>query len=332
MNPPPPILPGAEAPDAPSSSPASPLSSPSSPSRGTTATSWTDIAERGSVAGMWAMVLICRAFGRTFGRLVLRAVVFYFVLAARRARKASRSYLTRMGRPHGFWDTYRHFLTFAHCTLDRLFWVMGRQDLFEITTTGSEHLRKLVRSRRGALLLGAHLGSFEAMLGVARHESVPINIVGYFKNARLINGVLNKMNPRRTTRLISVEPGMNFVMTLKERIEAGELVAILADRVGLAERATEVDFLGGRALFPSGPTLLAAILRCPVYLTFGLYTDPNRYHLYCEPFSERIELPRGDRDGAAAVHVQRFASRLEHYCELATDNWFNFYGYWAVTP
>jgi predicted LPLAT superfamily acyltransferase len=296
------------------------------------ATSWIDIAERGSVAGIWTMVIICRTFGRSFGRLVLRAVVLYFVVAGRRARRASQAYLTRMGRPHGFWDAYRHCLTFAHCTLDRLFWVTGRQDLFQITTTGSEHLMALVRSRRGALLFGAHLGSFEAMLGVARHQSVPINIVGYFKNARLINGVLDKLNPRRTTRLINVEPGMNFVMTLKERIDQGELVAILADRVGLAERSTEVDFLGGRALFPSGPTLLAAILRCPVYLTFGLYSDPNRYHLYCEPFAERIELPRGDRDRAAALHVQRFATRLEHYCGLAADNWFNFYDYWAVTP
>ena len=25
---------------------------------------------------------------------------------------------------------------------------------------------------------------------------------------------------------------------------------------------------------------------------------------------------------------QRYADRLEHYCRLATDNWFNFYDFW----
>ena len=307
------------------------LPSPATPPVRSPPTSWTNIAERGSVLGIWMMVVLCRLLGRGFARLVLRVVVLYFVLFAPGARRASRDYLRRVDRPSGFWAVYGHCLRFAHCTLDRLFWAMGRQEAFELTTTGSEHLVQLVRERRGALLLGAHLGSFEAMVGVARHESVPLNIVGYFKNARRINGVLDRLNPARNTRLLSVEPGMNFVLTLKERIDAGELVAILADRVGLGERSVEVDFLGGRASFPSGPTLLAAILKCPVYLTFGLYREPNRYDLHCEPFADRVALPRGDREQAAALHVQKFATRLEHYCRLAPDNWFNFYDYWRVS-
>jgi predicted LPLAT superfamily acyltransferase len=292
--------------------------------------SWMGVAERGSLLGIWTMVAICRLCGRRLARLLLRPIVLYFVALAALARRSSRAYLRRIGQPHDFWSVYAHCLCFAHCTLDRLFWVLGRHQLFEITTTGSEHLAALTRARRGALLFGAHLGSFEAMLGVARREAVPLNIVGYFKNARLINGVLERLNPALRARLISVEPGIDFVLRLKERIDGGELVAVLADRVGLGERAAEVQFLGGPVLFPSGPYLLAAALRCPVYLTFGLYREPNRYDLYCEPFAERIELPRATRDAAARIYVQRFADRLEHYCRLAADNWFNFYDYWQV--
>jgi predicted LPLAT superfamily acyltransferase len=76
--------------------------------------------------------------------------------------------------------------------------------------------------------------------------------------------------------------------------------------------------------------MLAAALRCPVYLTFGLFREPNRYDIYCEPFAERVELPRASRDAAARAYVERFAERLEHYCRLAVDNWFNFYDYWRV--
>jgi predicted LPLAT superfamily acyltransferase len=51
--------------------------------------------------------------------------------------------------------------------------------------------------------------------------------------------------------------------------------------------------------------------------------------LYCEPFEERIDLPRGAREEALRAYVTRYAGRLEHYCRLAPDNWFNFYDFWS---
>jgi len=303
-------------------------STTASPASAPAPATWVQIAERGSALGIWTMVLLARFFGRRVARFFVAFVVAYFVVVAYKARRASAAYLRRMGQPHGWGGVYRHCLRFAHCTLDRLFWVAGRGDLFEVTKEGPEHLVKLAAERRGAILLGAHLGSFEAMLGSSQRVGHPLNIVGYFRNAPLINGVLQRINPAATARLISVAPGVDFVLSLKERLDAGEMVAILADRVGLQERSVEVDFLGGKAHLPSGPFLLAAILRCPVYLTFGLYREPNHYHLICEPFADSVELPRKARDQAVKEYVQRYADRLAHHTRSTPDNWFNFYDYW----
>ena len=73
-----------------------------------------------------------------------------------------------------------------------------------------------------------------------------------------------------------------------------------------------------------------AILKCPIYLVFGLYREPNRYELYCEPFSERLVLPRGAREEALRHEVARYARRLEDYCRKAPDNWFNFFDFWGT--
>jgi predicted LPLAT superfamily acyltransferase len=292
------------------------------------ATSWLRTAERGTAFALSLVIVVCRWFGRGFTRLLLAPAVFYFVLFAPQARRASRDYLARLGQPHDFRAVYAHFLRFAHVTLDRLYFALGKLRAFAITRTGNEHLVQLKQQRRGALLLGAHLGSFEAMRAMATNTSLPLNIVGYFKNARLINGVLARLNPTLATRVINVERNMTFVLTLKERIDAGEMVALLGDRVGLGDRVVEVDLFGAPALLPSGPYWLAASLRCPVYLTFGLFHEPNRYDLYCEPFADRIELRRSEREGDARVWAQRYAERLEHYCRMAPDNWFNFYPVW----
>jgi len=86
--------------------------------------------------------------------------------------------------------------------------------------------------------------------------------------------------------------------------------------------------LGDKAPFPLGPFTLASILGAPVYLVLALYHDPNRYDLYCEPFSESLRVSRKGRDAFLAIQVQRYAHRLEHFCRLAPDNWFNFYDFW----
>jgi predicted LPLAT superfamily acyltransferase len=73
------------------------------------------------------------------------------------------------------------------------------------------------------------------------------------------------------------------------------------------------------------------MLKCPVYLTFGLYRDPDTYELHCEPFADRIELPRKERQAALARYAQKYAERLESYVKRAPDNWFNFYDFWRKT-
>jgi predicted LPLAT superfamily acyltransferase len=64
-----------------------------------------------------------------------------------------------------------------------------------------------------------------------------------------------------------------------------------------------------------------------VYLVMALYEPPNRYRLYCEPFLDRVPKRRDD-PSAHARAAQAFAHRLEHYCRLAPDNWFNFHAFW----
>jgi predicted LPLAT superfamily acyltransferase len=291
---------------------------------------WLDVAEVGSVWGIRFVVGLCMVFGRRLARAFLRVLVFYYVCLHVTARRASRDYLQRIGQPASFGAVYRHFVTFADVALDRLLFAAGKVSLFEVTTNGHEHLERLARDKRGALLLGAHLGSFEAMRAGATSESLPINMVVNFKNAQRIQAVIEQLDPHANLRLISVdESSMDFVLRIRECIERGEMVAILADRVGPGSRATEAQFLGDSAQFAAGPFILASVLRCPVYLTFGLYRGGQRYELYCEPFADQIELPRKTRDQALRGVAQQFAARLEHYARMAPDNWFNFYDFWG---
>lgn len=293
---------------------------------------WQDVAERGSALGIWFFVLLVTLCGRTAGRAFLRVVILYYALLHRTARRASRDYLSRIGVATSFWGTYRHLLCFGQCLLDRIFLVRGRTDLFEVREHGKEHLERLLLERRGAILLGAHLGSFEAMSAAANAQAMPISIVVNTKNARRINHALDVIGSGPRTRIVELgDGGLDFIFRMRESIERGELVGMMGDRVGNDQRRVEVPFLGDRAALPIGAYLVAAALKCPIYLTFGVHMGGNRYDLYCEPFEERVDLPRHARQRALEELAGRYAVRLEHYCRLAPLNWFNFFDFWSVT-
>jgi len=300
----------------------------------TSARPWHRIPEAGNAWGIRLLATLCRWLGRAPARALLVFIVGYYALVRPSARRASRLYLQRMGVSSNLWAVYLHLLRFAQCALDRFFFLTGDFDRFEVSRFGHEYLVELAEQKRGAILLGAHLGSFEALRAMARDTNMPIAALGYFDNTEMLNRELDRAGANRTHRFVRMVPGsLQHLFEVKELIEQGHAVALLGDRC-LGERGTEVEFLGAPARFPIGPYAMAAALECPIFITLGLHFPPNRYELYLEPFMARVPKRREDKTALDRC-AQQFARRLEHYCRRAPDNWFNFYDFWeaaAVFP
>ena len=292
---------------------------------------WQDAAEKGAVLGIRILVGASRLLGRRLGRLLLLPVAAWYVAFHGDVRSASRAFLLRAQGRASLGDVYRHVLCFARVTFDRLFLVRGEVRPFAVSFRGEEHLRALRDAGRGALLLLAHLGSFEVLRAFSRERTLPIHVLGYFRNAPMINAALRRLNPAADARLVEIRPDdPTFVFEVEELVASGALVGTMGDRVGFDGKVVRVPFLGAPADFPAGPYLLAAALRCPVYVAFGVYREPNRYELSCELLAERVELPRGRRQEALAAIASRYAERLEAACRSAPYNWFNFYDFWSA--
>lgn len=291
---------------------------------------WLNQRERGAIWAIRITAFWVGLLGRKPARILVRGIAAYYVLLDRTARRASASWLERVhGEAPSFAQIYRHVLCFAQVTLDRLLFVRGTVDALEINRTGTKALEAQVATGKGAFLLGAHLGSMDAMRAEGENQRLPVSVVGHFENARMINSVLEALNPELSSRVIHAgRDPIELALTLRDRISEGGLIALTADRVGMNDKYIEVDFFGAPAAFSTGPFILAAVLKCPIYLVFGLYFEPNRYELFCEPFADRIDLPRGDRQEALSTVVSRYAERLETYCLRAPNNWFNFFDFW----
>ena len=128
---------------------------------------WARQGERGNRFVLRLMAFIAVIFGRPVARLVLHPITCYFVAFAPQARRQSARYLGRaLGRPPALADRYRHFHAFAATVLDRVYLARGRVHDFDLQLEGASFMDALVAQGRGALLIGAHLGSFEALHAV----------------------------------------------------------------------------------------------------------------------------------------------------------------------
>jgi len=119
------------------------------------------------------------------------------------------------------------------------------------------------------------------------------------------------------------------MLAIKQAADEGALVALLVDRTQPGAPTQPALFFGAPAQFPVAPWLIAAVLKVPVSLAFGLYRGGNRYDLLFESFAdEGLDLPRAQRGPRIAALIQRYAGRLEHHVRQAPYNWFNFYDFW----
>ena len=293
------------------------------------AADWRRQQEKSHLAILKLMVWISLTFGRRVGRIVLYGIAAYYVLFAAAARRASRAYLGRaLGRWAEWPDGFRHVLSFASTIHDRIYLLNDRFDLFDIEVIGAEALLASLQRRPGALLIGAHLGSFEVLRAVGRGRAgLKVAMLMYAENARKINATLAAINPAATEDII--ELGRTDSMLLaRDRLDQGYVVGMLADR-GLGDDVTvDCEFLGEMAPFPVGPWRMAAMLRRPVFFMAGLYLGVNRYRIHFEPLADFSATPRADAAAAIAAAQRHYAARLAHYCWLAPYNWFNFFDFW----
>ncbi len=292
---------------------------------------WVGYRERGSNALLRIMAFLSRRLGRTASRIPLYGIAVYFFLFAPTARRYSRRYLRlALGRAPRARDRFRQILSFATTIHDRVYLIGEQFELFNITLEGEALVLAQADSGRGALLMGAHMGSFEVIHSLGRrHGGLRVAMAMYEDNARKINATLAAVNPRLTSDIVSLGR-IDSMLNIAERLDEGAFVGVLGDRTLGPEAAQSVVLLGEHAYLPTGPMRAAAILRCPVFFMAGLYRGGNNYHVVFEPIADFSKTAAAERRAAVHAAILRYAAVLDQYCRSDPYNWFNFFDFWRA--
>ena len=303
---------------------------------------WESIAEVGSMAAMRWMAFIHRLGGRRLSLWALYPISAYFYWRRPVAQETTVDYLNTLRAWAGEQvfprhpcprDTFHHILSFAINLYDRMVAWGGGFPAFSFEHSGSEHLFRLAAEKKGGILLGAHIGSFDMPRILAGRHGVVLNVLMYTDHAARISSFFERLDPSSSLRVLRIDPhSAQTGFAIKACLERGEFVGILADRVppGSSEEVAVVDFLGRPARFPLSPYRLACTLGSPLLTSMCVRVGDRRYRAAVEVLTEGEQIPRRNREERSRELLSEYVQTLEEHCRRWPLQWFNFFDFWAA--
>ena len=296
-------------------------------------TSAAPAAERGSVRLIALMVWLAVRVPRAPLIAMLHPIVFYYFCTSPQMRQYSRKFMTRVfrlrdaPRPPDWRDTYKQLFTFATTLIDRARLLGGQRRGLQLVLSGVEDVHAAL-AKGGCVLLTAHIGAFDVMRASAQADRVDVRVLMDREQGARVSSLLERLDPALASRIIHAgQSGPALMLAVKQAVDAGALVGIMADRHIAGARHTMCEVLGAEVLLPLSPYLLADVLRVPLLLGFGVLEGHNRYKVLLETL-DTSDLPakRADR---AVVLATRYARRLTAIAQQYPYNWFNFHDYFG---
>ena len=290
---------------------------------------WDEQKERSNSFALNSICWVALHTSRSVSRIFLYPITLYFLTTSPAAYRASKSFLQRvLNRKISFLDVARHFFWFASTILDRVYFLTGQYEGFNITIHGRELIDDQVKKAEGCILLGSHTGSFEVLRTLAVNKlNMPLKIMMYRSHNQAITKIVDALSPRLSESVIDLADP-NALLKMSEFIESGDIVGILGDRVSEGDRTIACDMLGETAEFNIGPMRLAAVLDVPVIFFVGLYRGGNKYEIYFEKLVRDFDTNRKNRDAQVEEYTKKYVKCLEKYVRYEPLNWFNYYDFW----
>jgi predicted LPLAT superfamily acyltransferase len=293
---------------------------------------WKQTRDRGSPWLINLIIWIILHLGRSAGRTLLVPIVLYFIMTSSTRRYSwfylKRNFKAAQKSPPGFKDLFLHYYSFANMLLDRIYFLTGNHQKLNIHLHNTEHLEKLLDENSGAVLLGSHLGNFDALRALAgSRKNIKVRALMYNNEQQNINIAFERLNPELKQDVIHIG-NADAMIQVQEDFQQGYLIGMLADRVDSDKRTLSCQFMGETIALPAGPLIIAHLLKAPVFICFALHRSGHDYDIYFHQLSDAIHLDRHQRDAKLQPLMQNYINILQDYALKYPYNWYNFYDYW----
>ncbi len=144
----------------------------------------------------------------------------------------------------------------------------------------------------GAIIVTAHMGSFEVALAALAEVEPDVHVV--FKRDAVDGFETIRRNLREHLGIheAAIDEGWTTWIGLRDALERNHVVVMQGDRAMPGQKSQAVPILGGHLALPLGPVKLAQITGSPIIPVFAIRQPSGRCRLVAEtPIHVQTEIP-----------------------------------------
>lgn len=290
-----------------------------------------------SIASRWQhqfFYLAIRLGGRRLAYAFTYPVVAYYLLLRADLRARTRHYLKRRFPGHSgvmaMQDSFRLSLSFARALVDRaLVGILGPRSM-GVRFDQVDQVRNLLDDGRGLILMGAHVGCWQAAMSSIQRLQRPVHLLIKREQGDVDRHYHEHRGLPCPYRVIAPDGFLGGAVDIVQALRRGDIVSVMGDRVFGDDRNTlDAPFLGAKARFPAGAYRIAAITGAPVAVLLSHKSGPSEYTLDLAQII-RVQQTKNRRLEALEGHVLRFSCALEEYVRVHPYQFFNFHDMWKT--
>ena len=274
--------------------------------------------------------------GFLFGPVILLFVTFFFLILRSVRQAIIHNLEWVLGPPAGGWwgrqrRAFRTIRNHAWC-LTETYQSLASGKKIEIETEGEEHWRTVSGSRRGFVLVTAHVGHWEVgsrqveperarKLHIVREQEIDT------ASQEFLQGLLEERVGQNVRIHFSRSDDWALGARLLAALRNGEMVALQGDRPREGARSQRAELFGKPIYLPVGPVALARAAAVPLLPVFILRQGRSRSQVV---FREPFEVGRtNDRDADLAQALQKIVDQVEWAIRREPFQWFCFRDLWG---
>lgn len=226
------------------------------------------------------------------------------------SRRAARAFARRV--VGSFYDFVIDIARFRHASADEL-----RRHLDH--TEGLDAYHACRKSGRGAILVTAHMGSFEVGLAALTRAEPKVHVVFKRDPFSGFDTMREELRERLGVSGVAIDDGWPSLFAMRTALERNEVVVLQADRAMPGQRWQRVPFCSGHLALPVGPVTLARIVGSPIVPVFTVRVAPDRFRVHLLPPIE-VDPNASDVDGIDPA-LQQIAAAIESFVARYPEQW-----------